>query len=115
MQKSFGPQEAAALRMTGLSGGALLLVGGDFFGYSLAKTIQRHLQAGFEIDSWFPAKKLASFRYVGTALLGIILRQRLVADFAFRSRHFNYALRAFENRELVRVADVNRQMFGGLR
>jgi len=46
---------SATLRMTVLRGGAVLLLGGHFFRDGLAKIIQRHAQAGFQLNLWFPA------------------------------------------------------------
>src|SRR5216683_2302498 len=92
-----------------------LLRCGGFLCYCFLEIIQRHSEAGFELNCWFPAEKLPSFRDVGTALFGIVLREWFVTDLAFRSCHFYYVLRAFENGEFVWIADVYRQMFRGFR
>jgi len=89
----------------------LLLPGGHFFRNGFLEIIQRHFQARFELDLRFPAQQLTSFGDIGPSLSGIVLRQRFVADLAFRASHLYYVLGAFEDGELVRVANVHRQMF----
>jgi hypothetical protein len=48
---------------------------------------------------------------VGPALFGIVRGQRLVGDLAPRSGHPDDVPGAFENREFIRIADVDRQRF----
>ena len=86
----------------------LRLVG--FFRDGFLEVVERQAEAGFQIDLRFPSQQLSRFGDVGTALLGIILRQRFIANSALRSRHLQHQLRTFQNRELVRIADVHRHV-----
>ena len=49
------------------------------------------------------------FADVRPALLGIVLRQRLIADAALAAGYSQYFFRAIHDRELHRIADVHRQ------
>ena len=61
------------------------------------------------------AEKLAGKRDIGLTDLGIVGRQRFVHDLRTRAGHFDHGFRQLEQRELVRVADVDRHVMTGLR
>src|SRR5580698_4451007 len=86
-----------------------------FFQHRFLKIIQRHSQPGFEVDLRFPSQQGSCLCYIGLALLGVILRQRFVAKFAFRAGYRKHALGASENRELSGISDIDRQMLGRFR
>ena len=82
-----------------------------FFRDGFLKVIQGLAQAGFEIDLWFPLQQPASLGDIGTTLLRIILWQRFVANLTLGSRHLQDQLGAIQDREFVRIADIDGQMF----
>src|SRR5262249_7293696 len=91
MQRSFGCRAGVAARRRHDSrrvGGATFIASAAllrycFFGYGLLVVVEREAPAGCEIYFRLPSKKFARFGDVGAALLGIIRRQRFVADLAF--------------------------------
>src|SRR6266508_728877 len=64
-------------------------------------------QSLLELDLRLPAEDLAGARDVRLPHLGIVDRQRLVHDLALRARELEDALRQLQDRELLRVADVD--------
>ena len=64
-------------------------------------------QAFFEIYFWLPLQDAAGFCDVRAALLGIVLRQRMKNDRSGCADERAHALGKFENRDFVRVADVD--------
>src|ERR1051325_7495740 len=71
-------------------------------------------QSLFELDLRLPAQHLPGSGDVGLANLRIVDGQRLVDDLALRRRDPDNSLRELENRELVRVAEVDRQVLVAL-
>src|SRR3954470_6542712 len=67
-------------------------------------------KALFQLDLGLPAEDLLCAGDVGLALLGIVDRQRLVHDLARRTGHLQNCLRQLEDRELARVAEIDREM-----
>src|SRR5437763_6243852 len=64
----------------------------------------------FQIDLGLPAEELLGSRDVRLANLRIVDWQCFVDDLALRRRDSDDCLRKFENRKLVRVAEVDRQV-----
>src|SRR5579863_8289674 len=79
-------------------------------GRGLAEIVERHAQAGFKVNLGLPSQQGFGPGDIGTALLGIILRQWFVTDGAFGSGHGEHAPGAFENGEFGWVADVHGKM-----
>src|SRR4051794_18307241 len=67
-------------------------------------------QAVLELDLRLPAEQLACPRDVGLAHLRIVDGQRLVHDLGLRAGHAEHRLRELVQRELVRVAEVDREV-----
>src|SRR6185437_12807808 len=88
---------------------------GNIFSDGLAEIIQGHAQALIKLYFRLPAEEGASLGDVGTALFGVILRESFVANLAAGPRDGDNALRAFEDGELVRIADVDRLVLVGFR
>src|SRR3954470_3000630 len=72
------------------------------------------LQALAEVDLRLPAQQLAREADVGLADLRIVGRQRLEDDLRARLGDLDDRLGQLEQRELVRVADVDRLVLAGL-
>src|SRR5919201_4339140 len=83
--------------------------------YRLATVGGQHAaQTLLELDLGLPAEHLARARDVRLPYLGIVHRQRLVDDLALRASDPEDGLRELEDGELVRVAEVDRQMLTAL-
>src|SRR5215218_3634695 len=76
---------------------------------------QRALEAVIELDLRLPAEDLARAGDVGLALLGVVLGQRLVHDLARGAGDPEDRLREVEDRELARIAEVDRQVLAARR
>src|SRR5919109_2264434 len=63
-----------------------------------------------KFDLWFPAKNLLGPGDVGLSCLWIVHGQRLVDDLASRPCYPEHGFRKLENRELVRVSQVHREV-----
>src|SRR5215213_11723825 len=98
---SSGPVRAAR-RRRGRSGG-----GGAGEGLG-AGFLQRADEPLAELDLRLPAQLLARERDVGLAHLRVVGRERLVDDLRARARDLDDLLGELEQRELVRIADVDR-------
>src|ERR1051325_1412746 len=71
-------------------------------------------QSLLEFDLGLPAQHLPGSGDVGLANLRIVDGQRLVDDLTLRRRDLNNCLCELENRKLVRVAEVDRQVLVAL-
>src|SRR5437016_6115390 len=67
-----------------------------------------------ELDLRLPAQHLLRPRDVRLAHLRVVHRKRLEHDLARRARDLEHLLRQLEQRELVRVADVDRRVLAAL-
>ena len=76
--------------------------------------MSRAAQPLVEIDLGLPAEQLARAGDVGLPHLRVVDRQRLEDDLARRARDLDHRLGQLEHRELVRVADVHRQVLAAL-
>src|SRR6266540_2448759 len=72
-------------------------------------------QALLQRDLRLPAEDLLRARDVRLALLRVVHRQGLVDDLARRARHAQHEIGELEQRELLRVAEVDRQVLARLR
>src|SRR5581483_5037797 len=72
-------------------------------------------QTLLELDLRLPAEDLLRAGDVRLAHLRVVHRQRLEDDLARRPRHLQHGLRKLEDRELARVAEVDRQVLAALR
>src|SRR5580765_3106164 len=68
-----------------------------------------------ELDLRLPVENLPRTCDVGPTLLRSVDRQRLEDDLALRTGDAEHRVREFEQRELVRVADIHRQVLVTLR
>src|SRR6266487_3039306 len=75
-----------------------------------AEALQHAAQTVLELDLGLPAEQLTGTRDVGLPDLRIVDRQCLVNDLALRARHPQHGLGQLVHRELVRVAEVDRQV-----
>src|SRR4051795_8021089 len=73
-----------------------------------ARVLQRARKSLTKLDLRLPVELLACERDVGLANLRIVDRERLVDDLRPRARHVDDLARELEQRELLRVADVDR-------
>src|SRR5262245_25619779 len=71
---------------------------------------QHPAQALLELDLGLPAEQLLRAGDVGLADLRVVDGQRLEDDLALRVRHAKHGLGELEDRELSRVAEVDRQV-----
>src|SRR5262249_36528016 len=79
-------------------------------GNRFAEVFDGEAQAGLEVDFGFPAEQVFCFGDVGAALFGIVLRKLLVTDVALGSGYLNHAASAIYDRELLRIANVYREV-----
>src|SRR4029077_10230590 len=84
---------------------------GRFFGDGLLEVVQRLAQSGGQINLRLPSQQLPRLGDVGAALLRIVGWKGFVANLALLSRGLQNRLGAFRDGELVRIANVDRQMF----
>src|SRR5712691_5004788 len=68
-----------------------------------------------ELHLGLPAEDLLRTSDVGLPLLRVVDRQGLEDDLALRAGHLEHGLGELEQRELVRVAEVHRQILAALR
>ena len=80
-----------------------------------AGLVQRASQAVSKLNYRFPSKQLSRQRNVRLANFRIIRGQCLVHDLRSRPGHLDHRLGQFEQRELVRIADVHRPVHTRLR
>src|SRR5215210_5568037 len=78
------------------------------------ETRQQAPQPLLELDGRLPAQQLPGSGDVGLANLGIVDGECLVDDLALRRGHSDDCLRKLQNRELLGVADVDREMLTAL-
>src|SRR5207245_2332108 len=86
-----------------------------FRSHGFAEVIEGHAKSRIEKNLRLPAEQRSGLGDIGPALLGIVLGKFVEANLALGARDRDYASRAFENSELVGVADIHRKMFVGLR
>ena len=79
-----------------------------------AGLVDRLAQAVFERYLRLPAQQLLGPGDVGLADLGVVDGERLKDDLRARAGHLDHLLRQLQQRHLVRVADVDRQVRVGL-
>src|SRR3954463_9009605 len=80
----------------------------------LSEARQHAPQPLLELELRLPAQHLPGSGDVGLANLRVVDRQRLVDDLALRRRDVDNCFREVENRKLVRVAEVDREVLVAL-
>ena len=87
------------------------------FGLACAgfEVFEGFFQALAQVDLWLPAQEGLGFGDVGTATGGVVLGERLQDDLRLGAGYGQNLFRAFEDRPLVGVADVDREMLLGTR
>src|SRR6266446_6226107 len=73
----------------------------------LLEITHRKSETAFQVDFWFPAQLCASDGNVRTALLRIILWQRLKSDSTLGAGHLQHQPGTIQDGELVRVSDIH--------
>src|ERR1035437_9685117 len=71
--------------------------------------IKRPREPFLQSNPWFPAQQYPGLCDVRAAAGRIVLREAQEAQFTLRFRHFQNRLRALQNSELVRIANVYRE------
>src|SRR3954449_13128200 len=79
-----------------------------------ARLLDRQLEPVAQLDLRLPAEDLLGQADVRLADLGIVDRQRLEDDLGLRAGDLDHGLGELEQRELVRVADVDRMVIARL-
>src|SRR5260221_2752444 len=108
-----GTSSQKPLRDERSGAGAVTLVGGADEALD-AGLLDRPAQAVVELDRRLPAEQIAGAADVGLALLRVVDRQLLVDDLRARLGHLDHGLGQLQQRELVRIADVDRHVHVGL-
>ena len=80
-----------------------------------SEVIQRFLEPFCELDPRLPSQQRARLGDIGAAARRIVHRQVDKAQFALRSGDLEHGLRALQNRELHRIADVDREVLLAVR
>src|SRR5436309_11892085 len=80
-----------------------------------SQACDRPPKAVLERDLRLPAQQLAGPADLRLADLRVVLGQSLEHDLALRARHLEHDVRQLEEGELLRIAEVDRQMLGAHR
>src|ERR1700684_264587 len=80
-----------------------------------ARSLERELESLAKLDRRLPPKDLLGLGDVGPAHLWVVGRKRLMDDLGPRAGDCAHLLRQFQQRELVRLTDVDRLVVAGLR